>query len=765
MNVRLLIFFLITITAFAARAAVNTAAEPDRHLDLKEVIVRPTKVKYSKKNNPAVDFVEQVMARRHLTDPRAKNDHYNYGMYERLQMGIIDFPADKKALAFLKEYMDTSELSNRPVLNISVKEKVSDVHYRRNPETQKEVVRLRNRHGLDDLVADASSMQTIFEDWLRPVDLYANDNITIMQQRIPSPLGKLATDFYKFYLTDTVADEEHNDSLIVLTFVPHNPSMASFNGRIYVVKGDSAMFIRRAEMRLPKNANLNFIGSMSLLQEYDRAPDGSRLKTLDEVAMEASYAGISAYLSRFTSYNSHNFAQPADTTVFSNPQDVIERNDLAGNVATYRPADMGHGASNMHNMIADMRKRKAFRYAEKTLRTLVGDYINVGGRNARVQLGPLFSLISHNGLEGLRLRGGGRTTALLSPRWFLSGYGAYGFKDKKWKYMGKVEYSFIDKKQHAGEFPVRSLSLSHTYDVDRLGQYYDNSDAFFTSISRTDNNLMTYRRLTTLAFKYETYQHLAVTVSLSHERQEESPYVRFINGDMQQFGHFQQTYLMVDLRFAPGEKFYQSSNRRIPINLDAPVIRLTHTWAPGGVLGTTWAVNKTEFSIDKRWYLSAWGHIDTRLGGGHVWNRTIWPSLLVPNTNVSYFIQRQSFSLMNPLEFVNDSYAELHVTYHANGALLNYIPLIKKLKLREIVGIHGIWGHLSHKNSPARHRELFEFPAEAGTQPMGRVPYVELNVGLTNIFRFFRVDYVRRLTHNGPGLPKQGVRFSFEFTF
>lgn len=763
-NIKLLSFIVIigiVFPFFIASAEMN-----DRHIELHEVVVRPGKTRYSKKNNPAVDFIEQVMARRHMTDPRLTHSHYQYGLYERMQLGVCDFKVDSAgALGFLNQYMDTSAISGRSVLNLTVKEKISDVYYRRSPSTVKEVVRLRNRHGLDDLVADAASLQTVFEEVLRPVDLYESDDIMLMRQKFVSPLGRLATDFYKFYLSDTVADADNGDSLVVVSFIPHNPAMPSFNGRIYVVKGDSTMFIRKAEMRLPKEANVNFVSDMYLLQEYDRAPDGSRLKTRDEIIVEASYLTARAYASRLSIYNSHSFAPPADSTLFSDPREVIERNDLGESIVGFRPSDTGRGAANMDRMIADLRTNGVFRWCEKIIRTLVSNYIRPWGTDSKIAIGPIFSIISKNGLEGWRLRLGGMTTAALSPRIFVSGYAAYGFKDRRWKYAAQLEYSFINKKQHSGEFPIRSLQLSHTYDVDRPWQKLDNSDAFFNSLSRTSNNLMTYRRQTALGFTYETYANLAVNISLTHTRQEESPYVPFVDGNMNRYGSFKQTALTLDLRYAPGEKYYQSMDKRRSLTKDAPIFRLVHTWAPAGVFGTRWGVNKTEISIDKRWWFSAWGHLDTRLGAGHVWNKTVFTSLLIPNTNVSYFIQGRAFSLMNPLEFVNDTYAEVHLTYSANGALLNYIPLVKKLKLREIIGIHSIWGRLSNRNNPSRHPDLLEFPLDAGTTSMGRVPYVELNVGLDNIFRLLRVDYVCRLTHNGPGLPRHGVRFGLHFTF
>ncbi len=762
----ILILFL-TLCTWGTIAATDVDSDADdRHLELQELVVRPKKEKYSKKNNPAVEFVRKVMERRNLTDPRLNNDYYNHGVYERINLGIVNFPIDSGgALGFLAEYVDTTELTGRPVLNLSVKEKLSDVHYRRDPQSRREVIRLRNRHGLDDLLGDAASVQTIFEEVMQPVDLYDTDDIYLLRQKFVSPLGRVATDFYKFYLTDTIADAERGDSLIVLSFVPHNPVTPGFNGRLYVVKGDSTMFIRRAEMRLPKDANINFISDMLLLQEYDRGPDGSRLKLRDEVLIEASYMGIDAYATRLSVYNNHNYRQPADTAVFDSDVEVIERNDLSESIVSYRPIDTPSGAGKMQQMMSRLRQNKVYYWGEKVLGTLTADWIRPGGAKAPVAIGPIFSTISHNDLEGWRLRLGAMTTANLSRRFFASAYGAYGFRDHRAKYGASLEYSFVDKKFHPGEFPIRSLKVSHSYDTDRLGQAYAQTGTLFNSITRGRNDLMTYRRLTSVAFNYETDHNMNFSIGLTHTRQEATEFVQFIDGNGRRFGHFQQTAAVFEFRWAPGEKYYQSINGRKRLTTTAPVLRLTHTWAPAGAFGTRWGVNKTEMMFDKRWFFSSWGHMDLRLGAGHVWEQTVFPSLLVPNVDLSYIFKKNSFSLMNAMEFVNDSYVELHLNYDANGALLNYIPLVNKLKLRELVGFHAIWGTLSRRNNPACNADLLQFPELAGTKPMGSMPYMELNVGLGNILRFVSVEYVRRLTHTGPGLPRNGVRVGFNFSF
>ncbi len=118
------------------------------------------------------------------------------------------------------------------------------------------------------------------------------------------------------------------------------------------------------------------------------------------------------------------------------------------------------------------------------------------------------------------------------------------------------------------------------------------------------------------------------------------------------------------------------------------------------------------------------------------------------------------------MEFINDSYAQFDFAYSANGAIFNYIPLLKKLRLREVFTLRGMWGHLSDKNNPEKNHQLFLFPTISNTSKMTGTPYLEAAVGLDNIFKILRVDYVWRLTYKDlPGISRHGVRIGLHFSF
>lgn len=743
---------------------------------LNEVIVKPKKEKYSKKNNPAVDFLNRIRAASPLSDPK-RHDYYNYDKYERINMAINDFDPDKnyswigKKFNFLKDHLDYSEISGRPILNFLTKEKSSEVNYRKKPETTRETVLGLKQVGLDEMTSNKDGTREALEDAFREIDIYQND-VTLLQNRFVSPLSSIAPDFYKFYLTDTV--EVDGDSCVVLSFVPHTSETWGFIGKLYVPKNDSTMFIKQIELHLPHTINVNFLDAMSVRQKFEKAPDGSRFKKSDDMIIEFSVlpALPKLYTHRNTVYENHNFDRPGleDQIFNGTPPEIILEGARDRDEAfwdNHRLVPLKKGEGSVEAMIQRLRSVPLYYWTEKTLKLLVMGYWHTGNP-PKFDYGPVNTSISYNTAEGVRLRAGGMTTAYLSKRWFARGFVAYGFRDHKFKYRGEVEYSFRDKEYHSREFPVHSLRLTSLYLLDELGQNYTftNADNLFLSWKRLADTRVTYRRATMLEYTLELYNNFSVSAGASFERQEATRWIPFTDGYGNNFGHYNELMFNVKLRYAPGEKFLQGTTHRSPINMDAPVIELMHTYAPKGVMGSMFTINRTEMRFFKRIWLSAFGYIDAVVKGGHSWSPSPYMNLCLPNANLSYTIQPESFALMNPLEFINDSYAQVDLTYWMNGLIFNHIPLIKKLKLREVINFKGLWGHLSHRNNPCYDKSLFVFPENVHTTLMSNVPYMEISAGIDNIFRIIRVDSVWRLSYKHSfDAPDWGIRFALHFSF
>ena len=655
--------------------------------------------------------------------------------------------------------------------------------YRRSPHSEKLIVRGIRQNGVDE-IADLQNVQTMVEDVFREIDLY-DDNVNLLQNRFVSPLSAIAPDFYKFYLTDTVSLGDMR--CIVLSFAPRNPATFGFLGRIYVEKGDTSMFVRRVDMGVSPTINLNFIDHIRIIQEYDKAPDGTRQKKLDDFnAVISVIKGTQPlYARRTTRYSGHTFKPAAEMTSYLDrlgdtfdDEQAYERDSVYWIRVTDQKGDTPTGNKRIVQMMARLRQVPLYRYGERFLKLMVVGYVPTGNPS-KFDFGPLNTTLSGNSVEGLRLRAGGITTANLSRHFFTRGYVAYGTRDQRWKFRGEVEYSFNRKRYHSREFPIHSIRLEHQYDIDQLGQNYmfTNPDNMFLALKRGSNHLITYLRHTTATYQLELANNFSTTVTASSRRMEPGPWVPLMTTDGQTLSHYTQNRASITLRYAPGEKFYQTKSARIPINLDPWVFVLTHTYGPDNRLGNRFGINRTEISIQKRFWFSAFGFADVIIKGAREWSRTAYTNLLSPNANLSYTIQPESFALTDPMEFLGDTGLQWDLTYWANGALFNYIPLLKKLKLREVIAFRGWWSRLSDKNNPmvelsdissgkSIDNPLLLWPDYVLATPMHSRPYMEMSAGIDNLLKCLRVDYVWRLNYRDtPGVSRSGLRVSLHVTF
>ena len=234
-------------------------------------------------------------------------------------------------------------------------------------------------------------------------------------------------------------------------------------------------------------------------------------------------------------------------------------------------------------------------------------------------------------------------------------------------------------------------------------------------------------------------------------------------------GRIRTTELKLGFRYCPNQTFINTKQNRWPVNLDSPDFTISHTMGLKNVLGGQYQLNLTEVSLYKRQWLGSWGYINLHATAASQWNKVPFPLLIMAPVNLSYFEHENTFNMLRNMEFLNDRYAFCSVSWDLNGKLLNRIPLIKRLKWREYIAFKAMWGDLTDKNNPLLEKNvadpvLFQLPES--THVMGSKPYMEYVVGVHNIFNFFAVDYVHRLSYNNlPHTRKHGIRFGFSMSF
>ena len=746
---------------------------PTTH-ELQEVFIKPKKEKYSKKNNPAVDFVTRLRNTAKNFNP-AKEPFYSYDKYEKTLLGINNFSGTfekgflGKQAKFLENYVDTSPVTGARLLDLSFKEKLSTRIVSQDPKADKEIILAYKANGLDE-VLDQENIKVLLEDIMREVDVYS-PSITLLSNRFVSPLSPIGPDFYKYYLTDTVFIG--NDECIELSFAPHNAQSMGFNGKIYVLANDSSMFIRRITMRTPKDINLNYLQNLYINQSFQKDSLGNYHKTFDDVVVEAKIipGTPELYGRKTTAYDNFSYEKREDLKPYYHKLGKeFSLTDSINATAEFwdikRMVPLGQTESRMTNITTEMRKNKLFYWGEKIAGLLESGYVGTWKPKSKIDLGPINSLVSYSSSQGWRFRLGAMTTASLNPHLFLSGYVAYATKTNLWRYSGTVEYSFPKKKRFAYEWPRNGIYASYTYDSELIGERYlfTSSYNIVLSLTRKSNNLWVDRKIARAGYVLELNNNLSFEIGGKYSQLISTPNVPFILGTGPQLPYIRQGSFNVSIRWAKGERFIQGRSHRHAVNMDPWVVRLTHEFGPKGLFGASYTTNITEISLQKRFWFSAFGYLDVLAKAGKVWSTVYFPSLLWANANLSYTIQPESYSLMDPMEFANDAYGALDMTYFGNGILFNRIPGINKLKLREVLTFKGLMGTLSNKNNPRYNKNILEFPVEAHAAKMKTTPYMEVGVGIDNILTVLRVDYVWRLTYRDvPGVDHSGVRISLHF--
>lgn len=749
--------------------------------EIGEVVVKPKKEKYTKKDNPAVALIKQVIE--HKDDNRIEaKPEYKTEKYEKLTLSLDNFNPnlDKnkflKKFKFIKNYLDTSEFTGKPILTISVRETLSDIYYRKNPHALKTFTKGKRLQGIDESM-DEGGITTNLEEIFQSINIFDN-NINLLLNRFVSPLSStLATSYYKYYIMDTVMVA--NDRCIDLAFVPFNSESYGFTGRLYITD-DGTYSVKKAQLDVPVNINLNFVEKLRITQEFQKLPDSTWVVSQENTLVNFAIAKGTQplYAHQLRTYNNYDFSPQPDSIFKQLGSDIIlpeavNRPDTFW--VSHRHVPLKEKENALKDLLTQLRKVPAFNAIIKTAEILISGYIQTGkSRNtSKFDFGPMNTTFGGNRIEGFRMRIGGMTTANMNDHLFGSGYIAYGSGDRKFKYNGKVTYSFNKKAYHEGEAPVNNLSLMHEYDLYTPGQnfLYTSKDNIFVAIKvGMPITKMSYIRKTMLSYEKEWLNNFTLKTWMVQQNDQPTGTLEYIPNDgdgLTRLKSINTSELGIQLRFAPHEKAYNGrAGKESVFNLakDAPVFKLSHQMGFKDVLGGDYKYNHTEFSAQKRIWLSSFGHIDGVIKAGKVWDKVPFPLLILPNANQSLTIQPESFHMMNALEFVADQYVSLDLTYYLKGWILNRVPGVNWLKLREVVSFNAIYGGLTDKNNPTKTPGLFLLPD--GTAPLGNTPYMEASVGLENIFKILRIDYYRRLTYlDKPGIKKGGVRIMLRFSF
>jgi len=558
--------------------------------------------------------------------------------------------------------------------------------------------------GLDNSLDADGDLSAALDLMFRHVDL-SGSTFKLMKKTFVNPLS-WNRQVYDYY-TDTI--EIDGTRLLKCSFSPARRSSGGFVGNVLMTP-DS--LIRQITMQSVGELNIDHVKKIYWQQRQNT----------EEIYADIRLQGIVPVQAHW--WRSVKTLDPPSHLMPMAAQRFSEQ---------YRHQPLNRQESQVDVVVLLLQHSSAYRMLVKPMEIALTDYIptRFNRMQSRFDFGPVTSLYSYNPVEGSRWRIGGKTTPRMSRLWSADAAVAYGWRDRQFKYQLQLR---VDK-----------YSLLHEYDLAVPGEISDNN--LFTALRPgVRETQMQYFRKTEFHYADTWTKRLAADLWIRHARYRAAGDLRYQRADdASPLSALETLSLGVKLQFLPMlTLLHQSGGYRIS------------KFSP---------CHHTELRIEKQFDFNDGAYITLLGATGKIWNKAPFPLLFFPNTNQSLFLRSEAFTTMRPMEFIADEYANLFLTAHLNGLILNHIPLINRLKWRETLSFNAMYGHLTDKNNPQlRPDGLLLLPAE--TLPFGAAPYLETGFGVENIFKFLRIDFYRRLSYlDAPHIKKWGVRLGLNIGF
>ena len=729
---------------------------------LKEIVVYSGKT--SKKNNPALDILRKIWARKRKNGLNMFNQ-YQMEKYEKVEfdMNTIDsaFMKNKifKGMEFIFKQVDTSKITGKTYLPIFINEALSNVYGDNKLKKVKEVLKANKNSGFSTNQQIIAFVKDLYADY----NIYDN-YLTFFDKGFTSPLSKTGIDVYNYVLTDSAYIDKKWCYNIV--FYPRRKNELTFKGDFWV--NDTTWAIKNINMAVTKSANINWVKDIYIEQEFDVLNDSVFLLTKDymmsDFALNKREKSKGVYGKRTTFFRNHEFNKEkpkdfykeevnyVDKSAFVKPDEYWEQN---------RFEKLSKDEQGVYHMLDTLKTVKKFKHLYNLVSILGSGYIEVPALH--IDYGPIFSTFGYNEVEGFRLRAGGRTYFGPDDKWRLQGYTAYGFDDNKFKY-GLSGKWMIDPKTRlilsgGNRRDIEQIGASLTTTNDVLGRSFASSSLF----SSGSNGKLTNINLSTFGIEIEPVKNLTVGTQFSYRTLESaSPTFKLdyftddthtaTKGDVKQFE------AAVQLDYTPNRKTVGFGVERDVV--DSPYTRLFVNYAAGykGIADSDFDYQRLQLYYKQPILIGPLGRTNVIVELGKTFGTVPLGLMSIVPGNQTYFTIENTFSNLNFYEFVADEYATFQWYHNFNGKIFARVPLLRKLNWREIIGVKGVYGTVSDNNKAINASGLvYRAPEDV---------YWEYSAGIGNIFKVFRIDFSWRGSYlNVPDANKFAVKGSFGFYF
>jgi hypothetical protein len=719
--------------------------------------------------NPAIAILKKIWERKRKNGLR-QFDQYQYDKYEKVEFDLntIDSALIKsrlfKGMEFVFDKVDTSKVTGKTYLPIFINEAISKVYGDNLLNEEKDDLKGNKNSGFSNNQIIIEFVDDLYADF----DIYDN-YLKFFDKSFTSPLSKTGVNTYNYVLSDSAFID--NKWCYNIIYYPRRKNELTFKGDFWV--NDSTYAIKDINLQASKSANINWVKEIYIEQEFEVVNDSvfllKRDYMLSDFALNKKEKSRGVYGKRTTLYNNYVFDEPKGSDfysqkVYSYNEDAYNRDDEFWD--KNRMESLSQDERGVYKMLDTLKTVKKFKNLYSLGSILASGYIEVSSINT--DIGPVFSVFGFNEVEGVRVRGGGRTYFGPNDLWRVEGYVAYGFRDDKFKYgiSGKALLDIKNRLIISGgnRRDVEQIGANLTSSTDVLGRSLASSAVIGTSI----NDKLTSINLTTLGFELEPSKNFVVRTSGTYRTLESaSPTFSLDYNDPEAVGgvssDIQQYETALSFSYYPNRKMTGYGVERRVANDGFATLFAQVTRGDEGVFGSDFDYTKVQFSYIQPWLLGAYGRLTTTVEAGKTFGAVPLGLLSVVPGNQSYFSIYNTFPQLDFYEFVTDTYTSMHLEHNFNGRIFSRIPFLKKYNLRAIVGVRGVWGELSDENiALSTTGNPVEIPLIAPTDEV----YYEYSVGVGNIFKILRIDFNFRGNYlNAPEARPFGVTGSFGFSF
>ena len=755
----------ITLTSKVTYDMKITMIESTEKLD--EVVL--VSGKQSKKNNPAVDILKKIWAKKRINGLR-RFDQYAYDKYEKVEFDLntIDSSVMKrkifKGLEFIFQDLDTSRITGKTYLPIFLNETFSKVHGDNVLNKEKEKIIGNKNSGFDNNQAIIAFVADLYQEY----DIYDN-YLKFFDKSFTSPLSRTGIDTYNYALRDSAYID--NKWCYNIVYYPRRKNELTFKGDFWV--NDSTYAIKNINLEVTKSANINWIKEIYIEQEFDVVNDSvfllNRDYMLSDFSFEKKEQSRGIYGKRTTVFDNYVFDDEKPKEFYKKDKNPFDPNAIVQDDSFWeenRLENLNKDEAGIYKLLDTLKTVPKFKSYYNLVSILGSGYVEIDKWD--LDLGSVYDVYGFNQAEGNRIRLGARTYRGENDQWRLEAYGAYGFRDQVLKYGASGKF-LLDKKSRliisgGNRRDIEQLGVSLTATNDVLGRSIASSSVLTVGA----NNRLTNINLSAASLEIEPITNVRIglggtyrTLSSALPDDFSLDYIDTDSptGISSEIKQFDFNALLI---YTPGKRTIGYGVERRGINDNYSTLLLKYTKGIEGIWDSDFDYSKLQFSYGQPWQVGGFGRLYSTLEVGKTFGDVPLGLLNVIPGNQTIFSNYGTFTNLDFYEFVSDTYASLHLQHNFNGRLFSRIPLLRKLNLREIIALRGVWGQLSDSNIALSAPASVNTPLQA---PTDRI-YYEYSVGVGNILKVLRIDFNFRGNYlNSPDARPFGITGTFGFDF